>query len=184
MAATAFHTAYEEAMARWPVPVERREVVTEFGTTRVNVCGAADGPPLVLLPGGGTSSAVWHALAAALAPAHRLYAVDQMGAPGLSVPGGRRVRRPADLPDWLDGVLDGLGLASAALLGHSYGGWVALRHAVHSTEAGPAGSFRARGRGGRGGGAAPAPGPGRLPRCYLARPHPRLHRAGGASAPR
>ncbi|MFF8899103.1 alpha/beta fold hydrolase [Streptomyces lydicus] len=146
MAAAAFHTAYEEAMARWPVPVERREVVTEFGTTRVNVCGAADGPPLVLLHGGGTTSAGWYALAAALAPAHRLYAVDQMGAPGLSVPGGRTVRRPADLPDWLDGVLDGLGLASAALLGHSYGGWVALRHAVHSAEAGPAGSFRARGR--------------------------------------
>ncbi|MFI7092002.1 alpha/beta fold hydrolase, partial [Streptomyces lydicus] len=144
-------------MARWPVPVERREVVTEFGTTRVNVCGAADGPPLVLLHGGGTTSATWYALAAALAPTHRLYAVDQMGAPGLSVPGGRTVRRPADLSDWLDGVLDGLGLASAALLGHSYGGWVALCHAVHSAEAGPAGSFRARGRGGGGGGGGPPP---------------------------
>ncbi|MFF8310431.1 alpha/beta fold hydrolase [Streptomyces lydicus] len=146
MAAAAFHTAYEDVLARWPVPVERREVVTEFGTTRVNVCGAADGPPLVLLHGGGTTSAVWYALAAALAPAHRLYAVDQMGAPGLSVPGGRPVRRPVDLVDWLDGVLDGLGLASAALLGHSYGGWVALGHAVHTAEGRPPGSFSAPGR--------------------------------------
>ncbi|MFH8678758.1 alpha/beta fold hydrolase [Streptomyces lydicus] len=144
MAAADFHTAYEEAMARWPVPVERREVVSEFGTTRVNVCGAAGGPPLVLLHGGGTTSAAWYTMAAALAPTHRLYAVDQMGTPGLSVPGGRAVRRPADLSDWLDGVLDGLGLASAALLGHSYGGWVALRHAVHTADGGPVRSSGAR----------------------------------------
>ncbi|GAB7031042.1 alpha/beta hydrolase [Streptomyces sp. NPDC021749] len=129
---TAFPAAYAQAMTRWPIAVERLEVVSEFGTTCVHACGPADGPPLVLLPGGGTTSASWHALAPALAGTHRVYAVDPMGTPGLSVPGDRPVRRPADLMAWLDGVWDGLGLASAALLGHSYGGWVALSYAARA----------------------------------------------------
>ncbi|UKY52674.1 alpha/beta fold hydrolase [Streptomyces inhibens] len=130
----AFHAAYEQAMALWPVPVERLDLVSEFGTTRVNACGPADGPPLVLLHGGGVTSAVWYANAGALSRTHRVYAVDQMGAPGLSLPCGRALRRPEDLLAWLDGVLDGLGLDSAAVLGHSYGGWVALSYAVHARD--------------------------------------------------
>lgn len=130
----AFRAAYEQAMALWPVPVERLDLPSEFGSTRVTVCGPAGGPPLVLLHGGGTTSAVWYALAAPLARTHRVYAVDQMGGPGLSVHTGRALRRPADLLDWLDGVFRGLGLASAALLGHSYGGWLALSYAGHAPE--------------------------------------------------
>ncbi|WP_406479824.1 alpha/beta fold hydrolase [Streptomyces platensis] len=128
----AFRAAYERAMALWPVRVERLDLPSEFGSTRVTVCGPAGGPPLVLLHGGGTTSAVWYALAASLARTHRVYAVDQMGGPGLSVPTGRALRRPADLLDWLDGVFRGLGLTSAALLGHSYGGWLALSYAGHA----------------------------------------------------
>ncbi|MGA5561441.1 alpha/beta fold hydrolase [Streptomyces platensis] len=128
----AFRAAYEQAMALWPVPVERLDLPSEFGSTRVTVCGPAGGPPLVLLHGGGATSAVWYALAAPLARTHRVYAVDQMGGPGLSVNSGRALRRPADLLDWLDGVFRGLGLTSAALLGHSYGGWLALSYAGHA----------------------------------------------------
>lgn len=128
----AFREAYEQAMALWPVPVERLDLPSEFGSTRVNVCGPADGPPLVLLHGGGTTSAVWYALAATLARTHRVHAVDQMGGPGLSAHTGRALRRPEDLLDWLDGVFSGLGLASAALLGHSYGGWLALSYGAHT----------------------------------------------------
>lgn len=141
-----FHAAYEQAMARWPVSVERLDLVSEFGTTRVNACGPTDGPPLVLLHGGGVTSAVWYANARALSRTHRVYAVDRIGEPGLSVPGERALRRPADLLAWLDGVLDGLALDSAALLGHSYGGWIALSYAVHAADGGPPCSFRARGR--------------------------------------
>ncbi|MFG3118586.1 alpha/beta fold hydrolase [Streptomyces sp. NPDC048197] len=135
MAATdpsTFPAAYAQAMARWPITVERLDLPSEFGTTRVHACGPSDGPPVLLLHGGGTTSAVWYALAPALAGTHRVHAVDQMGTPGLSVPGGRRVRRPADLMEWLDGVRDGLGLTSATLLGHSYGGWVAATYAART----------------------------------------------------
>ncbi|MEW1752408.1 alpha/beta fold hydrolase [Streptomyces angustmyceticus] len=153
----AFRDAYERAMARWPVLVERIDLASEFGTTRVNVCGPAGAPPLVLLHGGGTTSAIWYAQAAVLARTRRVYAVDQIGAPGLSVHAGRPLRRPEDLYAWLHGVLDGLGLESVALLGHSYGGWLALGYAAHAAVAPPSGapgprrgsspcSWRARGR--------------------------------------
>ncbi|WP_236573766.1 alpha/beta fold hydrolase [Streptomyces sp. GS7] len=133
-ATSAFRAAYGQAMALWPVPVERLELAGEFGTTRVNACGPAGAPPLVLLSGGGVTSAAWYAHAAGFGRTHRVYAVDLMGAPGLSVPAGRALRTPDDLTAWLDTVLDGLGLNATALLGHSYGGWIALRYAVHAPE--------------------------------------------------
>ncbi|MFE3650605.1 alpha/beta fold hydrolase [Streptomyces sp. NPDC059152] len=130
----AFRAAYGQVLALWPAPVEPLAVDTEFGTTRVNACGPADGPPTVLLGGGGATSAGWYARVGALARTHRVYAVDVMGAPGLSVPGGRPLRRPADLMAWLDGVLTALGAERAALLAHSYGGWLALGYAVHAPD--------------------------------------------------
>lgn len=41
-----------------------------------------------------------------------------------------RIRTAGDLAVWLDAVLDGPGIDSVALCGHSYGAWIALRHAL------------------------------------------------------
>jgi pimeloyl-ACP methyl ester carboxylesterase len=38
----------------------------------------------------------------------------------------------ADMAGWLDQVLDWLGAERAALAGHSYGAWLALRYALHA----------------------------------------------------
>ena len=128
-----FESAYDKVMAKWPEDREAVTVPTPFGETYVNVCGPADGRPLVLLPGGGgATSASWYAQAADLAGAgHRVHAVDLIGAPGRSVPVvGRRPRTVADLTAWLDAVLDGLGASVVDLGGHSYGGWFALHYAL------------------------------------------------------
>ncbi|WKX08481.2 alpha/beta fold hydrolase [Streptomyces sp. NL15-2K] len=121
-------------MAKWPAGREAVSVPTPFGTTYVNVCGPADAPPLVLLPGGGgATSASWYAQAADLTRTRRLYAVDLIGAPGRSEPApGRHPRTVADLADWLDALLDGLGIAEADLGGHSYGAWIALHYALRA----------------------------------------------------
>ncbi|MCJ1677678.1 alpha/beta hydrolase [Streptomyces sp. APSN-46.1] len=134
MSRTSFRTAYDEMLARWPGPVEAVELPTSYGLTRVNSCGPADAPPLVLLPGGGATSTVWGAFAAA--GAYRVHAVDLVGDPGLSVPAaGRPIRAVGDLVGWLDAVLDGLdGLGAGrpvALGGHSYGAWIAAHYAAH-----------------------------------------------------
>jgi pimeloyl-ACP methyl ester carboxylesterase len=98
------------------------------------VCGADGGPPVVLLPGGRSTSAGWYANVGALAPVHRVYAVDILGDVGRSVPGGEPVASRDDIVAWLDGVLDGLGVDAVALGGHSYGGWIAARYAIARPE--------------------------------------------------
>ncbi|MFJ7196922.1 MULTISPECIES: alpha/beta fold hydrolase [unclassified Streptomyces] len=130
---TSFHQAYDEVLAvGWPAGTTYSEVTTPYGTTRVNSCGPAGAPALVLLPGGGATSAVWYAQAAHLGRTHRVHAVDLIGDPGRSVAGERPIRTVADLASWLDGVLDGLGAGRTALGGHSYGAWIALHYALHA----------------------------------------------------
>ncbi|WP_330340482.1 alpha/beta fold hydrolase [Streptomyces sp. NBC_00557] len=129
-----FRAAYDELLAKWPGERQALTVATPFGDTRVNTCGPRDAPPLLLLPGGGGATSVsWYAQVAELARIRRVHAVDVVGAPGLSVPAGdRHPRTVADLTLWLDAVLDGLGVASADLGGHSYGGWIALHYALRA----------------------------------------------------
>ncbi|MFC8201637.1 alpha/beta fold hydrolase [Streptomyces sp. NPDC057298] len=131
---TRFLAAYDAVLDHWPVPVDRMDLTSAYGTTRVTACGPADGEPLVLLHGGGATSAVWFANVADLSRTRRVYAVDRIGEAGRSLPGGRPVRSADDLLDWMDGVLDGLGLGRADLCGHSYGGWIALTYALRTPQ--------------------------------------------------
>lgn len=128
-----FRGAYDAVLAQWPTPTEDFGLPTPYGHTHVNSCGPLTAPPLVLLPGGRATSAVWGAaVAAGLGRTHRVHAVDLVGEPGLSVPAeGRAIRTPEDLAGWLDAVLDGLGTAGpVTLAGHSYGAWIAAHYAA------------------------------------------------------
>ncbi len=129
---TDFDTAYDALVARWPAPVEQRDVPGRFGTTRVLVCGPADGQPLVLLHGGGATATVWVDNMGEWAKTHRVYALDLLGGAGRSVPGDTHIRTPGDLMTWLDETTSSLGLNGFDLCGHSYGGWIALRYALHA----------------------------------------------------
>lgn len=125
-----FDAAYQRVLSRWGAAHESTDLASEFGTTRVQLVGPRDAPPVVLLPGGGATSVVWFANAAALAAQHRLLVPDLMGDVGYSVTGGRRVRTAADLTAWLGGVLDRLGVDRVAVCGHSYGAWIGLTFAI------------------------------------------------------
>ncbi|MCX5209025.1 alpha/beta fold hydrolase [Kitasatospora sp. NBC_00240] len=131
---TRFLAAYDAVLDAWPVPVERLDLPSAHGTTRVLLCGPEDGEPLVLLNGGGTTATVWFANVAELSRTRRVHAVDRIGEPGRSVAGERPIRTAEDLHDWLDGVLDALGLGRTDLCGHSYGGWIALTYALRAPE--------------------------------------------------
>ncbi|MEV0124301.1 alpha/beta fold hydrolase [Streptomyces sp. NPDC050703] len=139
MAYETFFAAYDGLLGRWEPEaggrprVDRLDVPTPYGVTRVNGLGAPDAPPLLLLPGGGDTSASWFANAPVWARTHRVLAADLIGDAGRGVPDAeRRITRVADLNGWLDALLDGLGIARVALAGHSYGAWIALHHALAS----------------------------------------------------
>ncbi|GAA4040725.1 alpha/beta hydrolase [Streptomyces shaanxiensis] len=129
-----FFAAYDAVLRRWPVEVRGVDVPTPYGSTRVQVCGPEDGVPIVLLPGGGATSAVWFANVGDLVPGHRVYAVDLMGDFGRSVHDGAPLRGAGDLVAWLDALFDELGLDGAHLCGHSYGAWIALNYALHAPQ--------------------------------------------------
>jgi pimeloyl-ACP methyl ester carboxylesterase len=121
-----FLDAYDALLERWGVPVDQLTI----DGTRVNACGPLDAPPMVLLAGHGATSPVWFAVAPRLAQQHRVYAIDLLGDAGRST--GTPPRTIDELMTWLTGVLDGLGVDRAQLIGHSYGAWLALTYTLRN----------------------------------------------------
>ncbi|NUT36544.1 MAG: alpha/beta fold hydrolase [Hamadaea sp.] len=121
-----YQRLYDAVLAQWTVPVESLDVETPFGVTRVHAAGPADADPVVLLPGGGATSAVWFAVGSALAQTRRVYAVDLISDVGRTRPVAGAVRTRQDVTAWLEATLDGLGVERADVVGHSYGAWIAL----------------------------------------------------------
>ncbi|WP_327085496.1 alpha/beta fold hydrolase [Nonomuraea sp. NBC_01738] len=124
---------YRRALDAWPVPAEHVLVPTREGETFVLAAGPPDAPPLVLLHGSGSNTSMWRADIVTWSRHFRTYAVDLVGEPGLSAPS-----RPALNSDavalWLDDVLAGLGITTAAFAGMSLGGWTALDYAIRRPE--------------------------------------------------
>lgn len=92
--------------------------------------GPADGPPVVLAPSLGTTSALWDSLAAALREDHRVIRFDTRGHGGSPVPAGPYTM--SGLADDVVQLADELGLDRFALVGLSIGGAIgqvlALEH--------------------------------------------------------
>lgn len=85
-------------------------------------------PSVVLLHGAGMDHTVWYLQARALAYHGRnVLAVDW---PGHGRSGGEALTSVADLADWTIEFLDALGIAKAALVGHSLGALTALEAAA------------------------------------------------------
>ena len=75
------------------------------------------------------SSTAWFANIAELSANHRVYAVDAIGDAGKSIAKCLLEKR-LDYAEWLREVFDGLNIEKGYLLGHSYGGWLALNMAL------------------------------------------------------
>jgi pimeloyl-ACP methyl ester carboxylesterase len=123
------HEKYRSILDNWPIRNEQLTVPTCQGATFVLASGRREAPPLVLLHGGLTTSAMWSRSVGAWAEHFRVYAVDLIGEAGFSAPS-----RPWMWSDaharWLDDVWAVLGITSAAVVGASLGGWIALDYAI------------------------------------------------------
>jgi pimeloyl-ACP methyl ester carboxylesterase len=107
------------------VVVEQHSLDTPAVRFRYAVAG--DGPPVVLVPGSGGWKLTFDRLINALSDRHRVFAVDPPGQ------GGTRVVDPAfgydadSVARSLGDFVDAVGLPTAAVVGHSWGGGFALR---------------------------------------------------------
>ncbi|WP_354523831.1 alpha/beta hydrolase [Mycolicibacterium sp. 624] len=120
-------------MDDWPVPREDMEVASAFGQTHVVVSGSPSAPPLVLLHGANTTSAVWRPIIAALSSSYRCFCIDTITDANKSV-ATKPVRRAEDYVSWLRQTLDALGVDTARLAGFSYGGWLAALFTLQAPE--------------------------------------------------
>jgi pimeloyl-ACP methyl ester carboxylesterase len=124
---------YQEFLKLWPQPNCQIHVSTRQGETFVIACGKDDAPPVMMLHGAGSNSAMWLAFARAWAPIFKLYAVDLIGEPGRSA--GSRPSLKSDAHAlWLDDVRQALRIDRFAMVGASLGGWVSLDYATRHPE--------------------------------------------------
>lgn len=126
---TAVRARYAQFLAYWPQPNEQLRLPTSQGETFVVASGRADAPAVLLLHGSMANTTSWMGDAAVLGPHFRVYAVDMIGEPGFSAPARPPLASEA-YAVWLDEVMAGLGVARAALVGISLGGWLALDYAI------------------------------------------------------
>lgn len=111
-----------------PPHVAERLVPVLAGTEQARVLVAGNGDPVLFLHGAG--GLVWDSLLEALAGEHTVYAVEHPGAGESDI----LEQLPAiwDLVLFYDELLDGLGLETTAVVGHSFGGMVAAELAANN----------------------------------------------------
>jgi len=108
-----------------------RLVNTRFGVTHVLVAGPEQGPPVVVTHGGNsiTPQGLRGLLPLLEQGRYRVYAPDTIGHPGKSAQ-VRLSPRDQSYGQWLNDLLDGLGLDNAAFIGGSFGAGIILRLAT------------------------------------------------------
>lgn len=115
---------YDQLLTLWEVAIQEVDAETVYGTTHVIVCGDKKKPPLVLFHGVGDDSALmWIYNARYLSQYYCLYAIDTIGGPGKSVPGELYNKEFEDV-DWIDQILEHLGIEQAFFTGVSHGGYL------------------------------------------------------------
>lgn len=117
---------YDILLKRWPVPYEQLTIPTRHGNTFIIACGSKSFPPLILLHGSSTNSAMWMGDVAEFSLHYRVYAVDIPGEPGKSE-AVRYELNGSDYAEWLNEIFNSLNLTKASLIGISLGGWMSLK---------------------------------------------------------
>ncbi|RCS25698.1 alpha/beta hydrolase [Phyllobacterium salinisoli] len=125
----AIQESYLQLLDRWPAPNQRHRVSTGEGETFVIESGPKEAPPVLLLHGTASNSAMWLGDVSGWSRHLRVFAVDIIGDAGFSAAS----RPPLDSDAharWLDDVLAALSLERVSLVGISLGGWLALDFAT------------------------------------------------------
>jgi pimeloyl-ACP methyl ester carboxylesterase len=120
---------YGDILNSWPLPLKKHMVDTSFGWIYTLEWGDPQNPPLILLHGSMSNSAMWIGEAAIYAEQFHVYAVDIPGEPGRSE--SIRLDLSSEEPVLcLEQVLKALRLGKIYLAGISMGGFFSLRFAA------------------------------------------------------
>jgi pimeloyl-ACP methyl ester carboxylesterase len=120
---------YRGILDSWATPHTEHRLSTSQGETFVLSAGDPSNPPVILLPGSMATSAMWLRTMEVLRTDHYVLAVDIIGDAGYSAPSRPWIASDAHA-QWLDDVLDGMSLQSAAFVGASLGGLLAIDYAT------------------------------------------------------
>jgi pimeloyl-ACP methyl ester carboxylesterase len=126
--AARYLATYDALLRKWPVAFESLQIVTGYGSTHVIASGAPGAPPVVLLHAFQATALAWRANVEGLSRHFRVYALDVIGQGGKSA-STRPLRKREDFAAWLCELFDALGIKQAAIIGNSYGGFLALNQA-------------------------------------------------------
>lgn len=124
-----YDAAYDALLASSGVPHEERDLATRYGTTHVVTAGDPTRPVLVALHAKNASAAMWGPMLPLLTATHRVVLVDAITDQNKSRQ-TRGLTTPAQLAEWLDDVLDGAAVTSAAFLGASMGSFMTATYAL------------------------------------------------------
>jgi pimeloyl-ACP methyl ester carboxylesterase len=124
---------YARQLRRFDFPYESHTLDTDFGSTHILASGRRDATPLVLLHGRSLNATLWRDYLATFRDRYRVYALDILGEGGKSAP-----QHPFTWGDgyarWLEQVFDMLHIEQAHVAGMSFGGWLAVKLAIHAPE--------------------------------------------------
>jgi pimeloyl-ACP methyl ester carboxylesterase len=124
---------YDSMLQRWAFPHESMTIPTRFGESHIVAAGQKQKPALVLLHGAASNLLGWGGAIPEYMRDFRVVAPDIPGDADRSAP-KRLSWDDGDYAQWLDDVLRAMGLEKAALLGISFGGWLAARYAASRPE--------------------------------------------------
>jgi len=124
------HESYDKLLDTWNVVVEQQDIITSYGSTHVITAGAPSNPPLLLLHGVGDNSAMmWVYNIQQLSERFYVIAIDAIGGSGKSEP-NEKYDREFDQSEWLDQVLESMGIETTYIAGVSYGAYLAYHYAI------------------------------------------------------
>ena len=134
LAATAFAVPVAPASAASPTAAIPPSDVNELSHVRTALYGRS-GPLVVLIPGMSTPGAMWDGTVAALERDHRLLVVEVKGFDGKDAPANRGDGLIAGIVGDIGRDLAQRRLGKAILVGHSFGGLVAMKLALDHPDA-------------------------------------------------
>lgn len=127
--------SYRQLVDQWPITVEEIDIPTTFGLTHCIVTGDKSNPPLLLFHGVGDNSAVmWILNIEELSRHFYCVAIDTLGGPGKSIPNEHFNKQRFEQVEWINKIVDHLGIDHFNIAGVSNGAYMAYNYATMQSD--------------------------------------------------